>query len=95
MPKLGVLQHDHERIGTGIEDIVDLSEFVPGYEASGWYGVGVPKNTPAEIVDRLNREINAGLVDPKLKSHLADLGYVTFASSPAEFGTLIAQETDK
>jgi tripartite-type tricarboxylate transporter receptor subunit TctC len=78
-----------------LPNVPSLSEFVPGYEASGWYGIGVPKNTPAEIVDRLNREINAGLADPKLKARLADLGYVTFTSSPAEFGTLIAQETEK
>jgi tripartite-type tricarboxylate transporter receptor subunit TctC len=78
-----------------LPDVPSLSEFVPGYEASGWYGIGVPRNTPGEIVERLNREINAGLGDPKLKARLADLGYVTFASSPAEFGTMIAQETEK
>jgi tripartite-type tricarboxylate transporter receptor subunit TctC len=78
-----------------LPNVPSLSEFVPGYEASGWYGIGVPRNTPGEIVDRLNREINAGLADPKLKARLGDLGYVTFASSPAEFGTLIARETEK
>jgi tripartite-type tricarboxylate transporter receptor subunit TctC len=75
--------------------VPSLSEFVPGYDASGWYGVGAPKGTPAEIVDRLNTEINAGLANPRLKARLADLGYATVASSPADFGNFIAQETEK
>jgi len=70
-------------------------EFVPGYEASTWYGVGVPKNTPAEIVDKLNKEINAAFADPNMKARLADLGGTVLASSPAEFGKLIAEETEK
>ena len=57
-----------------LPDIPTVGEFVPGYEASGWYGVGAPKNTPAEIIDKLNKEINAGLADPKMKARLADLG---------------------
>ena len=64
-------------------------------EASAWYGVGAPKNTPAEIVDRLNKEINAGLADPKIKARLADLGGTVLPGSPADFGKLIADETEK
>ena len=59
-----------------LPDIPTVGEFVPGYEASGWYGVGAPKNTPAEIIDKLNKEINAALADPKMKARLADLGAV-------------------
>jgi tripartite-type tricarboxylate transporter receptor subunit TctC len=72
-----------------------LGDFVPGYESSGWFGVGAPKNTPAEIIDRLNKEINAGLADPKIKARLADLGGTPFVGSPADFGKLIADETEK
>jgi tripartite-type tricarboxylate transporter receptor subunit TctC len=68
---------------------------VPGYEASTWSGVGAPKATPAEIVDKLNREINAGLADPKIKARLADLGSTPLVGSPADFGKFIADETDK
>ena len=71
-----------------------MAEFVPGYEASTWYGVCAPKATPAEIVEKLNKEINAGLADPKMKVRLADLG-VALPGSPAEFGKLIADETEK
>ena len=78
-----------------LPDVPSIAEFVPGYEAGGWYGIGVPKNVPAEVVDKLNREINAGLADPKLKTRLADLGYVTFGGSSAEFRNMIAQEIDK
>ena len=76
-------------------DIPPLADFVPGYEASGWQGLGAPKNTPAEIVDKLNREVNAGLADPKMKARYADLGVTTLVGSPAEFGKLIADETEK
>jgi tripartite-type tricarboxylate transporter receptor subunit TctC len=68
---------------------------LPGYEASGWFGVGAPRNTPAEIVDKLNREINACLTDPKLQARIADLGGVALTGSPSDFGRLIAEETDK
>jgi tripartite-type tricarboxylate transporter receptor subunit TctC len=78
-----------------LPDVPAISEFVPGYESSGYFGFGVPRNTPAEIVDRLNREINAGLADPGLKSRLADLGGMTLAGTPADFGMLNAEETDK
>ena len=78
-----------------LPDIPTVGEFVPGYEASQWYGIGAPKNTPAEIVEKLNNEINAGLADPKIKARLADLGGTALAGSPADFGKLIADETEK
>jgi tripartite-type tricarboxylate transporter receptor subunit TctC len=78
-----------------LPNIPTVSEFVPGYEASGWQGVGAPKNTPTEIIDKLNREISAGLADPMIKARLADLGSSPFASSPADFGKHIADETEK
>jgi tripartite-type tricarboxylate transporter receptor subunit TctC len=78
-----------------LPDIPSLSEFLPGFEASFWGGVGVRSSTPAEIVDKLNKEINLGLVDPKIKARLADLGGTTLTGSPAEFGKLIAEETEK
>jgi tripartite-type tricarboxylate transporter receptor subunit TctC len=78
-----------------LPDIPIVGEFVPGYEASTWFGVGAPKATPAEIVERLNKEINAGLADPKIKARLADLGGDVLALSPADFGKLIADETEK
>jgi tripartite-type tricarboxylate transporter receptor subunit TctC len=68
---------------------------VAGYESSAWYGLGAPKHIPSEIVDKLNKEINAGLADPKIKARLADLGGEVLALSPAEFGKLIAEETEK
>ncbi len=78
-----------------LPDIPTVSEFVPGYEASQWLGVGAPKATPAEIVATLNNEINAGLADPKFKARLADLGGTVLAGSPADFGRLISDETKK
>src|SRR5262249_35708522 len=78
-----------------LPDIPTVAEFVPGYESSFWTGVGTPKNTPAEIVEKLNKEINAGLADPKIKRRLADLGGAVVALSPADFGKLIAEETEK
>ena len=78
-----------------LPDVPTISETVPGYESSAFYGIGAPKGTPAEIVDMLNREINAGLADPKLSARLADLGGMMLPSSAAEFGKLIADETDK
>ena len=76
-------------------DVPTVAEFVPGYEATQWYGVGAPRNTPAEIVETLNREINVGLADPKMKARLADLGGTVLAGSPADFGRLVADETEK
>ena len=78
-----------------LPDVPTIAEFVPGYEASNWYGVGIQKNTSVEIIDMLNKEINAGLVDPKLKAKLADLGGTVISGSPADFGNLIADETEK
>jgi tripartite-type tricarboxylate transporter receptor subunit TctC len=72
-----------------------VAETVPGYEASAWFGLGAPKGTPAEIVDKLNAAVNAGLADPKLKSRLADLGGTMLLGPPADFGKLIAEETEK
>ena len=72
-----------------------IGEFVPGYEVSGWQGIGAPKNTSAEIVAKLNREINAGLADPQITARLAALGSTVFSGSPADFGKLIADETEK
>jgi tripartite-type tricarboxylate transporter receptor subunit TctC len=78
-----------------IPDIPSLGDFVPGYEANGWQGIGAPKSTPTEIVDKLNREINAGLADPKIKARFADLGGTVLPLSPSDFGKLIADETEK
>jgi tripartite-type tricarboxylate transporter receptor subunit TctC len=78
-----------------LPDIPTVGEFVPGYESSQWYGVGAPKDTPTEIVAKLNTEVNAALGDPKMKARLADLGGTALPGSPADFGTLIADETEK
>jgi tripartite-type tricarboxylate transporter receptor subunit TctC len=78
-----------------LPDVPTVDEFVPGYEASGWSGLGAPKATPAEIVDKLNKEINAALADPKIKARLADLGGIPLVGSPGDFGKLIADDTEK
>jgi tripartite-type tricarboxylate transporter receptor subunit TctC len=78
-----------------LPDVPTVGDFVPGYEASSWHGIGVPKNTPAEIADKLNREINAALADPKMQAQLAELGGTVLSGSPADFGKLIADETGK
>ena len=78
-----------------LPDLPTIAEFVPGYEASAWFGAGAPRNTPAEIVDKLNREINACLADPKLRARIADLGGIAITGSPADFGRLIVEETEK
>jgi len=79
----------------GLPDIPTLSDFIPDYEASSIFGLGAPKNTASEIIERLNKEINAGLVDPKIKARVADLGGTVLAGSPADFGKLIADEAEK
>ncbi|HEY7297848.1 MAG TPA: tripartite tricarboxylate transporter substrate binding protein [Xanthobacteraceae bacterium] len=79
----------------GTPDIPTIRESVPGYEASGWYGIGAPEKTPPEVIDKLNSQINAGLIDPKVKSRLVDLGGTILPGSPADFGKLIAAETEK
>jgi tripartite-type tricarboxylate transporter receptor subunit TctC len=78
-----------------LPDVPVIADFVPGYEASGWIGLGAPKNAPAEVVKKLNDEVNSALADPKFKERLADLGGQAFASSPAEFGEFIAAEIEK
>src|SRR5207237_56527 len=93
--KLRALAVTTETRSEVVPDIPTVSEFVPGYEASNWYGVGVPRNTPADIVEKLNKEINAAFADPKMKARLADLGGTPLAGSPSDFGRLIASETEK
>jgi hypothetical protein len=89
----------HERHGPtrseALPDTPTVGEFVPGYEASTWSGVGAPKATPAEIVEKLNKEINAALADHKIKARLADLGSTPLVGSATDFGKLIADETEK
>jgi len=78
-----------------LPDLPAVAEFVPGYEASSWLGLCAPRNTPVEIIDKLNREINAGLSDPRIKARFADMGGAALPGSPADFGKLIADETEK
>jgi tripartite-type tricarboxylate transporter receptor subunit TctC len=78
-----------------LPDVRTVGEFIPGFEASQWYGIGAPKGTPAEIVEKLNKEINAGLADPKIRTRLADFGGTVLPGSSADFGKLIADETEK
>src|SRR5262247_3630462 len=78
-----------------LPDVPTIGESVPGFEANTWQGIGAPKDTPAEIVDKLNKEINAGLADPKLKAQLADLGGIILGRLPGDFRTLVAEETEK
>jgi tripartite-type tricarboxylate transporter receptor subunit TctC len=78
-----------------LPDVPTVDEFVPGYQASGWYGLGAPKNTPSQIIDQPNEAINAALADPKIKARLADLGGTPLVGSPADFGRLSADETEK
>jgi len=93
--KLRALAVTTAKRSEALPGIPTVGEFLPGYEASNWYGVGIPKNTPAEIIDKLNKEINAGLADPKMKARLADFGGTPLVGSPADFGKLIADETEK
>ena len=78
-----------------LPDIPTVGEFLPGYEATGWSGIGAPMNIPVEIIHKLNSEINVGLADSKIKARLADLGSTPLVGSPADFGKLIAEETEK
>src|SRR5262245_16959720 len=93
--KLRALAVTIERRLDALPDIPTVGDFVPGYEASIWFGVGAPRNTPAEIIDKLNQETNAALADPKIKGRLAESGGKALAGSPADFGRLIADETEK
>ena len=78
-----------------LPDLPVVADFVPGFEASAWFGMGVPKGTPAEIVDKLNSEVNAALADPKIKARLLDMGGMLIPGTPADFGKLLAEETEK
>jgi tripartite-type tricarboxylate transporter receptor subunit TctC len=93
--KLRALALTIERRLDALPGIPAIAEFVPGYEASGWFGVGAPKATPVEIIDKLNKEINAGVADPKMKVQLTDLGGIALRGSPSDFGKLIVEETEK
>jgi tripartite-type tricarboxylate transporter receptor subunit TctC len=93
--KLRALAVTSARRSELLPDLPTVGDFVPGYETSAWQGVGAPKNTPVEIIDRLNKEINAGLADPKIKARVTDMGGTVLAGSPANFGKLIADETEK
>jgi tripartite-type tricarboxylate transporter receptor subunit TctC len=79
----------------GLPDVPTVADFLPGFETSAWAGIGAPKNTPAEIIDQLNRETNAALADPKLKARVADLGGMVFPLSPTEYEKRVAEETEK
>jgi tripartite-type tricarboxylate transporter receptor subunit TctC len=78
-----------------LPDIATVAEFVPGYEASNWADIGAPKATPADVVETLNREINAALADPRMKARLADLGGTVLPGSPSDFGKFLVDETEK
>jgi tripartite-type tricarboxylate transporter receptor subunit TctC len=78
-----------------LPNIPVVADFVPGYEASAWFGVGVPKGTPAEVIDKLNKEINAGLADSGIRARLAEMGGMLINGTPAEFGKIVAEETEK
>jgi tripartite-type tricarboxylate transporter receptor subunit TctC len=93
--KLRALAVTTETRSPALPNVPTVGEFVAGYEASTWYGVGAPKKTPAEIIEKLNKEINAGVADPELKVRFADLGGIAIAGSPDDFGKLIADETEK
>jgi tripartite-type tricarboxylate transporter receptor subunit TctC len=93
--KLRVLAVTSATRSEALPDVPTVAEFVPGFEASAWYGIGAPRGTPTEIIDKLSKEINAGLADTKLKARLADLGGTVLSGSAADFGKLIAEETAK
>jgi tripartite-type tricarboxylate transporter receptor subunit TctC len=93
--KVVALATTGERRSDALPDLPTVAETLPGYEASSFYGIGAPRNTPAEVVEALNKAVNAGLADPRLKVRLADLGSVPLPGPPATFGKLIADETEK
>jgi len=78
-----------------LPDVPTMADFVPGYEASGFAGIGAPRNTPPEIIDLLNKELNAGLADAKVKVRIVELGGTVLGGSPAEFGTILSDATEK
>jgi tripartite-type tricarboxylate transporter receptor subunit TctC len=93
--KLRALAVTTARRAEVLPNVPTVGEFVPGFEAGDWLGIGAPRNTPAEIVDKLNKEINAGLADPAMKARIADIGGSPLSVTPAEFGRLLAEETEK
>lgn len=93
--KLRALAVSSATRSAALPDVPTVGEFVPGYEATSWFGMGAPKNTPTEIIDKLNEAVNAGLTDTKIKQRLADLGGEPMPMTPAEFSKLVADETDK
>jgi tripartite-type tricarboxylate transporter receptor subunit TctC len=93
--KLRALAITSAKRSEALPDLPAVGEFVPGYEASSWWGIGAPRNTPADIIDKLNKEVNAALADPRIKSRLADLVGVPMPMTPAELGKLIANDTEK
>jgi tripartite-type tricarboxylate transporter receptor subunit TctC len=93
--KLRALAVTTEQRNEALPDVPTVGETVPGYEASAWFGIGAPKNTPAAIVDKLNRTVNAALADPKMKARLAELGGIPLTGSAADFGKVMASETEK
>ena len=93
--KLRALAVTSARRSELLPDLPTVGDLVPGYETSAWQGVGAPRNVPAEIIEKLNKEINAGLADPKIRARVADMGGTVLAGSPADFGKLIADETEK
>jgi tripartite-type tricarboxylate transporter receptor subunit TctC len=78
-----------------LPELPTVADFVPGYESSQWYGLGAPRTTPAEIVDKLNKEVNGALADPRFRTRLADIGGIALAGSPADFRRLIVEDTEK
>ena len=93
--KLRALAMTSAKRWSALADLPTVGRFLSGFEASVWLGIGAPKNTPAEIIDKLNKEINAGLADPKIRARFADLGSTVLPGSPGDFGKLIADETEK
>jgi tripartite-type tricarboxylate transporter receptor subunit TctC len=93
--KLRALAVTIERRLDALPDIPTVGDFVSDYEASNWYGIGAPRNTPVEVIEKLNQVTNAGLADPKIKARLDDLGGIALTGTPSDFGKLIAEETDK
>jgi tripartite-type tricarboxylate transporter receptor subunit TctC len=93
--KLRALAVTTDKRSDALPDVPTVADTVPGYEASAWFGMGAPKGTPAEIVDKLNKEINAALADPNMKARLAELGGITMPGSPEDFGKVIRDETEK
>jgi tripartite-type tricarboxylate transporter receptor subunit TctC len=93
--KLRAIAMTSAKRSDALPELPTIGEYVQGYEMSAWFGVGVPKGTPVDVIDKINKEINAGLADPKMKERFTDLGGIAIGGSPVDFGTLIADETEK